>query len=481
MKQKLLLIAALGFATLSQAQNVGIGTTSPGGKLQINHSATVGSPTLILYDSVTDGNGALIKFNNEGSSNYWTVSGNMHSSSGDQSRFTIKSDEFPTLGDYFNILSKGDVGIGIKDPQNVLHLHRNLENSVYMQFTNGLTGSMNNKSGLSVGINPDGNASVMNYTTGESLSLGTQGLSRFSILPDGEVYVGQFPPVTPPLEQFSVMEGNIRLYNSGKGIMLNAADGPLISRGWDPFTSGTRNGIGRWGLFMEPHRLTLGFPDIVGKGLNIVAYGENSTVSKTVLTALQNGNVGINDPTPQYPLDVNGELNITDALRIAGNAGTAGQVLTSTGNGAPQWAGLAAPNIRFSVFYEEDVDGSAIEDIDIARTDYNTSTTAVSIASPGITINTPGLYHLEFNINFVASNSPVGYLDLIVSNILPGGQDIYLTNREAITDGYARNFYFPIEVYIGAPVTFTLQAGYGVIGGLVRHLKCSMRGHMISQ
>lgn len=52
-------------------------------------------------------------------------------------------------------------------------------------------------------------------------------------------------------------------------------------------------------------------------------------------------NVGINNPSPQYPLDVNGDVNIaTGSLRINGGLGTSGQVLTSTGTGL-QWATLA--------------------------------------------------------------------------------------------------------------------------------------------
>ena len=44
-------------------------------------------------------------------------------------------------------------------------------------------------------------------------------------------------------------------------------------------------------------------------------------------------NVGIGNPTPAEKLDVNGNVNITGALKVNGSAGSAGQVLTSTGNG----------------------------------------------------------------------------------------------------------------------------------------------------
>ena len=44
-------------------------------------------------------------------------------------------------------------------------------------------------------------------------------------------------------------------------------------------------------------------------------------------------NVGIGNPNPAEKLDVNGNVNITGTLKANGNAGTAGQVLMSTGNG----------------------------------------------------------------------------------------------------------------------------------------------------
>ena len=49
------------------------------------------------------------------------------------------------------------------------------------------------------------------------------------------------------------------------------------------------------------------------------------------------GNVGIFTITPAYKLDVAGDINLTGALRIGTDAGTAGKVLTSTAGGANIW------------------------------------------------------------------------------------------------------------------------------------------------
>lgn len=58
----------------------------------------------------------------------------------------------------------------------------------------------------------------------------------------------------------------------------------------------------------------------------------NLGTSKLVVEA--GGNVGIGDDTPSYKLDVNGDIRATGAIRdSAGDAGTSGQILSSTGTG----------------------------------------------------------------------------------------------------------------------------------------------------
>ena len=66
--------------------------------------------------------------------------------------------------------------------------------------------------------------------------------------------------------EFSVRaEGGVRI-DSSLGIKLNDLDRPLITRGWFPFTSGAYEGVGRFGLFMEPYFLTAGLPTHAAAG-----------------------------------------------------------------------------------------------------------------------------------------------------------------------------------------------------------------------
>jgi hypothetical protein len=70
--------------------------------------------------------------------------------------------------------------------------------------------------------------------------------------------------------------GGLRLV-SDRGVVLNAADSPIITRGWDAFTSGPKAGLGRWGLFMENSSLVVGIPDLRGRFFQVAKYAEDGT------------------------------------------------------------------------------------------------------------------------------------------------------------------------------------------------------------
>jgi hypothetical protein len=75
--------------------------------------------------------------------------------------------------------------------------------------------------------------------------------------------------VSTAANQFSVRTtGGLRVETgSGPGICLNAADTPLLTRRWDAFgptAPGTKQGQGRWNLFMEPFRPDIGIPNTPG-------------------------------------------------------------------------------------------------------------------------------------------------------------------------------------------------------------------------
>ncbi|MBO3270111.1 hypothetical protein [Hymenobacter defluvii] len=90
------------------------------------------------------------------------------------------------------------------------------------------------------------------------------------------------------------------------GLILNASDAPLITRGWDKFTSGAYAGLGRWGIFMRASSLSSGIPDEGGKTFSWVTWSANSTISKNLMTLTQTGNLGLGTDAPAIRLSIVG-------------------------------------------------------------------------------------------------------------------------------------------------------------------------------
>jgi hypothetical protein len=119
----------------------------------------------------------------------------------------------------------------------------------------------------------------------QTIRLGTAGTERLRVLAGGNVGIGR----TDPQQQLHVA-GNIAA-DGPLGVVLAAANRPLITRSWDAFTSGIYQGLGRWGVFMEPNALTFGVPNIANKRFQWVRYADNSTVASTLMTLTQDGNL----------------------------------------------------------------------------------------------------------------------------------------------------------------------------------------------
>jgi len=65
---------------------------------------------------------------------------------------------------------------------------------------------------------------------------------------------------------------------SNRGLRLNSADAPLITRGWDAFDATApfeKRDHGRWGLFMEPSTLVAGIPDLGSSRFQVAKYQPN--------------------------------------------------------------------------------------------------------------------------------------------------------------------------------------------------------------
>jgi hypothetical protein len=212
-----------------------------------------------------------------------------------------------------------NVGIGTTTPARSLHVH---STSTAVQRISSSAPNAEIEfvaSGLTRGFVGYYNSTMeIAGTGGVPITFTTNNNLRMTITDAGNVGIGPSPGIG---EKLVIQSGNIQLLNTEKGIMLNTADRAMITRGWDVFTSGIHNGLGRWGMFMEPSRLTLGIPaGIGGKAVEVASFNDNST-RNTLLTIDDAGTV-------KRPAQ-----GTSDLLPICmGSIGNFGTILGGTGN-----------------------------------------------------------------------------------------------------------------------------------------------------
>jgi hypothetical protein len=124
-----------------------------------------------------------------------------------------------------------------------------------------------------------------------SLAAGHQALALHAntfVWSDG--VTGDFPSSREA--EFAVRAaGGLRLV-SERGVVLNGADSPMITRGWDTFTSGPKTGLGRWGLFMENSHLVAGIPALRDRFFQVAKYLSDG--SRQALATVDNsGNLSL--------------------------------------------------------------------------------------------------------------------------------------------------------------------------------------------
>ncbi len=184
----------------------------------------------------------------------------------------------------------------------------------------------------------------------------------------------------------------------------------------------------------------------------------------TTAAFLANGNVGIGNSTPASKLDVAGDMNVTGAVKVAGNAGTTGQVLTSNGGGVPSWSNAALTStIRFSVGMSG---GSGDGDMSFSSR-YNNSPIDITVGSQNITINHTGHYHFEGLVQCNATlSAPSSFPPRFALQFLIGAPSVSypllyggLTTQTASTD-YLKAESFSIDLYVPAGSVIDLYRSF---------------------
>jgi len=227
--KKILLVSHALFLTLvilsaseGFSQNVGIGTTVPTGKLQLNHRSQSFNPSLVIFDSSTSSAGR-IKFLNAGGNRFWQIS-------------TIVNNAVPS-GQYMDIITdslwlmtlrgNGNVGINNLTPAEKLDVNGNINMSGALMINGspGTTGQVLTSNGA--GDTQWKNAAYSNTT--RFYLIGSEGASQNTNLNLTARYNTNAADITVGTNSFTV----------NKTGLYHIEGSAVIFVYWDPSTSYT--------------------------------------------------------------------------------------------------------------------------------------------------------------------------------------------------------------------------------------------------
>ncbi len=176
-KEIIIIFSLLAICSLMNAQNVGIGTSSPVGKLDIRHTSSLSSPTLLLLDN-SPLNYSRIQLQNGSGSKFWHIAGYIDDATDANSRLNFFHS---ANGDVMSITGDGKIGIGTTNPSARLHIRGGiaekikLEGSVisigfYNIFDGSQLGSLSVSGfGMQLGMNAGTNYPIRFYTNGNEV------------------------------------------------------------------------------------------------------------------------------------------------------------------------------------------------------------------------------------------------------------------------------------------------------------------------
>jgi hypothetical protein len=190
------------------APNIGIGTASPVGKLDIQSSRTT------AYDATAVNNDffRIRNLHNSGGTNQESglslyVSSDNGSTNGivqlsaiapttssNTADFAIRTRNAGVMAERMRILADGKVGIGTTSPTQRLQLNDSGANQILMSVTNSSTGS-GAEDGLHVGIGGSGDAFIWNKENTHT-AFGTNNTERMRIASNGNVGIGTTSPAS---------------------------------------------------------------------------------------------------------------------------------------------------------------------------------------------------------------------------------------------------------------------------------------------
>jgi hypothetical protein len=346
--------------------NVGIGTTSPGVKLEVVGNTTItgaaGTTLKIEAKNDTAFNDPRIEFVT------WNVASGASSGRIQLTNGTFNSNDMAfftetgnSVTEKMRITSAGNVGI-------------NCTPSYKLQWSDGTrTGLLDTNIG----------AVVIGSVSNDALALYTNLTEKMRILANGNVGIG----TTSPSQKLEVA-GSVAV--TGTNVTVANASNPYI------YINDTNAGAG---IFQQEGNTTR-----IGSDSNTqVVLVQNNATAVTIDTSK---NVGIGTTSPGYRLEVDG--GIGDGVKIkAGNAASKDSLLVSTNNNVSKFlvqgdgkviinssAGISGRNENFQVFGEQIITNTGT-DGPVLYLGYNSSGSNTIQLGRGRTAD--GLSYMDFN------------------------------------------------------------------------------------
>ena len=288
--------------------NVGIGTTTPTAQLEVIGPKTAGSESLLLRngnDKLFTADRVQLAFGFDNTTNYkhYITSGHSSLAAGNSLNFYTSdgtaAGTYPANAVHNMTMDNGNVGIGTTSPDEKLHV----AGSIKMVDGNQAAGKVltSDANGVASWQTTSGGGSVDGDAWGVTGEDQTAAIGR-----TGNVGIG----TSNPTYKLHIEDGNAIIRNGGKeiGFFPNLALGGSQIHSYDRTNSVYTN------LQLKSNELKI-----------------QNSASIDILTALDNGNVGIGTTSPDEKLHVAGSIKIVDGNQAAG------KVLTSDANGVASW------------------------------------------------------------------------------------------------------------------------------------------------
>lgn len=464
MKKSLALLLVLFLVFIVKGQNVGINTPLPIGTLHIStQSANWNSPSLLLTDdAANNAGGAVLQFRNLADKRMYLQSHFGTLANGSDTYMTFSHD----ANYYMRLRGDGNLGIGSLNPNLAgLVVNKKVGN------VNAIFGD--NTSGVSIESNFPG-IHFNSYYNGTRKTLST-----------GYTSGAEMNPAT----------GSFSIYTS-----------PISTSVGNTASVFNRLNIDKDGTVGIPFVLELGYgqtKQIDNGKIALNQFGEANSLS------LVGGGIAANGSDRRIKFfadkesDFSGPIRFNGALKPAGDAGTAGQVLTSNGAAAPTWSNTAfTNNIRFGATIFSQTDPS-FNNYLIYTQQYNTNPSMVTIntgssipiggSDGSIVVGKTGLYRINGSVTGISTSDVPPTALPTISIFLDASFNMryYVSNNEYIPRSQNSSFAnryeigkpFSFDVYLVAPATLSLKVNIFTPGAsfAVKVSQSSLSGYLISE